>query len=359
MKAIYLTITLVIVVISVILAKNQLYPEDVQYSTLEEDKYKLENIVLERKYPSFIKGSVDPGTPVIERIFRDHVDSIKELGVNTISIYPYHRYENGKILLGGSGMSDDEKSYMWLIQEAKKKGFAVSMSISFVGQSGQKFENVSMEKYLSDSKEVAIKWAKIAEQQNVEYFAPQGELGVQLFINYFSGDWGNATELGEVVKIVNKWYEEILPEIKKVYSGKTVLQEGLNGPSFRINNLQAKGYDYIAIDFNQASDNLEQFRERVKQLYGDLETVATSSNSGWFIAEAWFPHSQFGLTNADGESYDGLQDDYYRVALEELENFNGNIEPSGFMYVSYMTLDSGIKERPAESVIKEFYQKLN
>lgn len=342
---------------------DQGYFSDRYQDTIQqENRYELiTNETWERNYPNVIKGSVDPGFPVMDRIFAEDVDGLKNLGVNTVAVYPYYEYRNGVPVLGSGGVpegADAKDRYIWLIQQAKKNGFVVRLTTNFVGPGGQKFDNVSMEQFLADSKRIALEWAKTAEDYKVEYFGPQGEIDVQIFINYFNGNWSDGAELAKVVPIVNKWHDEILPDIKEVYKGKTVYQFGLNGPSFRINNIKSSGWDMLGVDFNQAGDNLEQFRQRVRQMYLDMEFASMNSGSGWFIAELWIPYAQFGTHNSAGMSFDEYQDEYFRIALEEYENFSGSIKPSGVMFVAYRTPGTDVKGRPAEQVIKEFFERL-
>ncbi|HDJ89223.1 MAG TPA: hypothetical protein ENG40_00825 [Thermoprotei archaeon] len=62
--------------------------------------------------------------------------------------------------------------------------------------------DIDMDKFLNDAAEIAIKWARICEEYNVEMYAPRKEL--QMFI-------GDEKAL--------EWDEMILPKIRKVYHG--------------------------------------------------------------------------------------------------------------------------------------------
>ena len=97
------------------------------------------------------------------------------------------------------------------------------------------------DRFLNSIESLALKWAKIAEENKVELFSPVNELFL----------W-----VGE--EKANKWHEQILPKLKRVYNGELVprgLQfyqlDPLTQKPFGMKNLEFNfsGWDYIASDF--------------------------------------------------------------------------------------------------------------
>jgi len=97
------------------------------------------------------------------------------------------------------------------------------------------------DKFLNSIEALALKWAKIAEENKVELFSPVNELFL----------W-----VGE--EKANKWHEKILPKLREIYSGELVprgLQfyqfDPLSQKAFEMKNTEFNfsGWDYVASDF--------------------------------------------------------------------------------------------------------------
>ena len=97
------------------------------------------------------------------------------------------------------------------------------------------------DKFLEEMKNLSLKWARIAEENDVEMFSPVNELFL----------W-----VGE--KKANRWHEEMLPELKKVYNGY-LAPRGLQFYYFdpfserpfasKNTEFNFSGWDYITSDF--------------------------------------------------------------------------------------------------------------
>jgi len=96
------------------------------------------------------------------------------------------------------------------------------------------------DKFLDSIETLALKWAKIAEENKVELFSPVNELFL----------W-----IGE--EKANEWHKQILPELRNVYSGELVprgLQfyqfDPLSEKPFEMKNTEFNfsGWDYVASD---------------------------------------------------------------------------------------------------------------
>ena len=325
-----------------------------------------EKETFERNYPDIIKGLVEPSGDHFREILRNELHSIKTLGVNTLAVYVDYSYGDGRFMLetafGGPGFAGNAvEESISLIKEAKKNGFAVHLALSFGGGQNRRFD-VPLEKFLSDTKTEAVKWAKIADEYQVEYFAPASEIDYQIFREYFDEDWSSSQKQDEAVEIANKFHEDILPEIKETYGGKVVYQRGMFNP-----NHLSKGYDYLGTGLNQVGRELEDFRGLVSEVYSSAEEIARKSGSGWLVTELWIPYRKMVpespeagdvLRSPKGLSYEDLQGEFYKIAFEEYQNFQGKIKPSGLIFTQYLMPWGKVKYTPAEELIRLFFQDI-
>ena len=313
-----------------------------------------------RTYPTAIKGVYEPGNPFFADMIAGSDEGIGPLGINTVSIYVDHQYQDGDLVLlsENPGEGSTNEQYIAQIIRAKEKGFAVLLAVAFWGSEDAPFAH-PQEKVLTHMRKVALAWATIAEQYQVEYFVPASEFDWQLYREYTKHQ---TSEQDAIVQVYNTFHAEILPEIKKIFTGKTVAQYALPTP-----NTNVPGYDYVAPDMSPSGRNLEDWRTYFPQLLEYAATAAKNSGSQWFIGEFWVPHHdrQAGsgtagklLTTVDGQSYDELQDEFYAAAFEEYEKFAGELKPQGLMFTQYAIPYASIKGRPTEAVIKDFFGKI-
>lgn len=300
-----------------------------------------------RNYPEIIKGNFEPSYFHMLKMLKEDSEKLKEVGVNTVSVsVEYSLNKDGSYYLR------DDNILTSNIIKSKQKGFSVLVAPNFVGPSGHDFKEegiqITKERYLEISEEVALKWAEISEKYKVEFFAPQNE-----FNGMIGGNFAESDE--EIAKITSEWHKQLLPKIKEVYSGKTIaklstVQEGID----------VAGYDYVGITIFHGNDPLEEFRERIARQYKILSKVAEKSNAKWLVSEAWFAYGGpfFRETeNRAGESLDELQDDYFKISTDEYLRIAEN-KPAGYIFIAWVMPGMDIKGRPAESVLKEFYSKI-
>lgn len=302
-------------------------------------------VTYSRNYPAVIKGNWEPSTNEMTKILNSEVEELKELGVNTVSIVlEYNLNKEGSYYL-----EDSEEFYISLLKKAKKAGFAVLVSPNFVGASGHNYQeegiDINLEKHLKNSEEVALKWAKIAEEYQAEFFAPQNE---------FNGPIrGNFAEQGaEEARITTEWHQEMLPKLKKVFTGK--LMAKLDEPREGIN---VTGYDYVGQTISHGNGNLKNVRNHLITEYKVLKEIGEKSNAKWLVSEAWFPYGgpwYVATKNEDGESLDELQDDYYSMSLEEYQKAGGK----DYIFIAWLMPGMEIKDRPAEAVLREYFKKI-
>ncbi len=298
-----------------------------------------------RNYPTIIKGNWEPSTNEMTQILNSEVEELKELGVNTISIVlEYNLNKDGSYYL-----EDGEEIYISQLKKAKKAGFAVLVSPNFVGAAGHNYAeegiNIDLGRHLKNSEEVALKWAKIAEEYQAEYFAPQNE---------FNGPIrGNFAEKGaEEARITSEWHKEMLPKLKEVFTGK--LMAKLDEPR---EGIDVSGYDYVGITISHGNGNVKNVKNHLINDYKILKGIGEKSNAQWLVSEAWFPYSgpwYSATKNEDGQSLDELQDDYYKMSLEEYQKAGGK----DYIFIAWLMPGMEIKDRPAETVMKEYFKKI-
>lgn len=321
-------------------------------------------VVYQRNFPKVIAGNWEPSTEHMLKIIAEEKGNIKSLGVNTISVVPNYIFENGKPVLSAGKVGpvkvigDPKQYHIDQIIKAKEVGFAVLLVPDVVGGDNIKVEGLNLEQFLEEAKKISLEWAQIAEKYQVEYFAPQNEFDYVLDFNFSHPNENNRQKY---VDINNQWHKDVLPQIRERFKGKIIYKTA--SPDFRI---EASGFDYIGIDFSQYSNNLEEFRKSVRGYYQKTSENAKTSGTGWLVGEFWVPYRErkgptLGevLRSKDGNvNYDESQDEIYRIATEEYLNFTGEVKPSGFIFIAYIMPSMDIKGRPAEQVLKNFFQKL-
>lgn len=308
--------------------------------------------ILRRSYPSVIAGNWEPSTWHLDAILKKEVNNLKKLGVNTLSVVPHYDYKNGAPRLADRS----EKKYVDRIIRAKKQGFAVLITPDFVGGDNNKIP-VPLSQFLDDTKKISLYWASIAEKYQVEFFAPQNEFDWVIRFSFFDD---NPQKFEDAISISNQWHRDILAELKKIYKGKTMYKF-----ASRSEHIDGTGYDYVGVDFGHNERPLEQFRADITRLYEITATIARNSGNQWLVGEAWMPYQKRKgplvggvLRTHDGQSIDELQDDFFQAAIDAYIAFDGQPKPQGFFFIAYIMPSMNIKGRPAEEVIRAFYQKL-
>ena len=164
---------LVILILSLIVGLSGCIDDD---SGLADDE--LENDVIhiyERNYVDTIYGNWDPLPTELNRMLKEDVSALKDLGVNLISISVEYRLNED----GNPYTWVDEGLYLENLSLAKENGFAVLLAPNFVFTGDMDLDemgiDIGLDEYLEMSKNVAIRWAGISEKYGVEIFSPQNE----------------------------------------------------------------------------------------------------------------------------------------------------------------------------------------
>lgn len=295
-----------------------------------------------RIYPETIKGLWEPDTLSLNKIVgsQDAVFELKNIGVNTIAVsLGYIVDEEGNTSVLGIEMVAK------IIEMAKNAGFAVLLSTDDVP--GFIYESETGPSPGQINK-VALLGAEMAETYNVEYYAPQNEFNDDLDREEF--------EAGEVTGFASEWFEDLVPEIKKIYSGKLIAKIGRPDDKLRLPSADA-----IAYTIDHYNEDLDVYRERIRQEYQDMAAAAKASKTDWFVGETYLFFDSDDPEDLDGKTTDELrelQDDYHRIALEELLNFDGKPKPIGFTFMGYLMKGLEIRDTESEDVIREYFQKI-
>jgi len=296
----------------------------------------------QRSYPEVIKGNWEPSPFHMKLLMEEEVDELRNLGVNTVSISLEYRFGNdGSYFL-------NESEVIQNLYLAKKNDFAVLVAPNFVGSAGMNFEemgiDMSLERFLQISREVALKWAEISENYKAEFFAPQNEIDHMIQSNFPEEN---------VSEVVSEWHQELAGELKNVFHGKLMAKMASIRPDDDFS-----GYDYVGTTIVHFGLSLEQFREFVINRYTVLSQVAEKSGSEWLVSEFWMPYYAEYWPLETEVDLDECQDDYYRIAAEEYLNFEGEEKPAGFIFIAWLMPGMEIKGREASTVVENFFASI-
>jgi len=172
-----------------------------------------------------------------------------------------------------------------------------------------------MEGFTKAYNEMALKWARLAEEHDVELFAPSCEM------NLFLG-WEKAAQ----------WWQDILIPLRENYSGELVQKGEISWEKYghEHGNLSYfehfKGWDYVNTDFFGEKETPEEYRglihetmgylQELKQRYGAkgiiLTEIGTPEDSEMYKKKATSAHEvRIAYWSILFEETQGLIDGYY------------------------------------------------
>ena len=234
----------------------------------------------------------------------EYVNKIKDIGANWVEIVLWVLVtENGELIsydesIYGPPFSMEEirsraptiEGLMATrIQQAHDLGFKVFLCtyherLGVHHEYGQGLR-IDVENFLEQAKEIAIRWAEIAENNEVEMFAPRKEL--QKFVGQ---------------KKALEWDDEILPALRSVYNGDLVrgalvdfakwdrlarcVWQGEELPS------SFAGWDYLGVDFyGSDTDTFEDLAAMYAWFANKVAELKTQNNlKGVVFEELGEPH---------------------------------------------------------------------
>lgn len=187
--------------------------------------------VFPRKEPDIYLGIWMPAVTFPGRQSMEKREDLKQIGANTAAFAVQILYSEGGEIKQEDIEAAKNKARKF-IRYYKEAGLAIFLSpepvlSDYYGEPGPIPVRVR-EIFLENYKPVIIELAKIAEEEQVEIFSPMNEPDYKLGINRCS-----------------EWGQEILPEIKKVYSGK-ILWNGSLARAFDVGKrIDFSGYDIV------------------------------------------------------------------------------------------------------------------
>jgi hypothetical protein len=304
----------------------------------------------ERHYVTFMTGVVEPAWPVF--LDKGDLAQMKEDNMNTLQIY-----------FPTSPDPLQKPFILGVIKEAKKQGLAVHVG----GNPGPAAsEEAITEKKIERYTKVALEWAELCEGCGVEYFSPLAEAD-----HVMGRDRAVA------------WHAEILPEIRKVFSGK-VLAHWANygnddvamGPEWEETEaycyrVEASGdFDGVMLDFQSPTPLMIKYwfdpskpkEEADPYRPNSLETIAITTSEA--AAELGIPIYVGEFYVETGEAPAGLNADRAIFSEEEQAEFVGKFIDTfaphydGIIHCSWFSFMNGIEDTPAEQVIREKFGAL-
>jgi len=313
---------------------------------------------LVRSYPKFMKCSsvISPELPLVV----ENLNELKQLGLNSVCIGQGVDRFNPRI-----NAEDSQRMKLTTLSSIatlKRAGFAIVFILDAGGgpQAEIEYTKLTMQQFLDVVEEEALAWAKLVEEYQVEYFAPVNELPSRL--HNLLPNYLELERQQKKIEETNRWHSYILPKIRGVYQGKVIAELGDYSAG-----LDPQGYDIIAysIGHNFFTD-LEQFRQqKVKTTYDISIAQAQATNSEWWVGELYFAYQdEFNNSNAPVEyttksrQLQELQDDYHRIAIEEINALHPEQKPIGLGVSGYApgSLHPALTEE-SKGVINNFFMR--
>ena len=322
---------------------------DVPKGNTEEKKYAPISIsttskpeVHHRMDITFYKGVwTQPGGEIAA--LENDIAKMKEDGINIFPVSVlYHTENDGSVRIVSISPEwemNPTQGYVTLIRKAHNGGLGVFLELDFEHWwEDRQFSHLSEEikkKFLIESQKACSLWAAIGEQEQVELFSPMNEptntLGVQEGI---------------------KWMADVLPIIKRNFTGKTnVKLYGIELGDFSDNG-SIIGYAYVSVNVYTIGTSAEEFLKYIKEMVLPYmnECVEKYNLKGYLFGEMGVP-----VTEAE-------QAQIFQQFFESTWNDDNN---KGYFLSGWgpkVALDDPFPDtrftgRPAEDVIKKWYNE--
>lgn len=309
---------------------------------------------LTRNYPDFIKCSWVPGALLPQAA--NQLNQIKKLGLNTVCVMvPLAQFDDRLPIIGEQRLVDEANAALAKIKQADLAIFLVPDAPGSSSDTWDRLAKQTPTEFLDIAEQEALKWAAVAEKNLVEYFAPHNELSSRLDgPPAWFGD--SEAEKARRVKMANDWQAKVLPKIREVYGGKVVAKFG--SPE---TGSSATGYDYTGLTVGHGLLTVvDQFRTKVKSDYQLTIDIAKAAQNSWLITELYLPYEE--PSGGISEEYEkrkaslkDLQDDYFKITIEESQALPANQQPKGYMPVGFGPGTFSTLDQAAFNVIQGFF----
>ena len=315
--------------------------EELSENLLPKETASPESSSHQRMPLSFFKGIwAQPGGE--EKALSNDSQKMLEDGVNIFAIaVSYEINPDGSLTMVPLNYKWDfnpEAGYLNLIKTAHNAGLGVFLEVEFnpFWEEGE-FSSLSLslqKKILQRTKEATLHWAEIGEKEQVELFSPINEPA-----NVFGKEAGF------------KWIEDILPEIKKKYTGSTnVKLYGIEVGDFSSYG-SIKGYDYVSVNVYAIDVSDEEFMQYIKE-----EVMPYMENCVQKYQLKGFLFGEMGIP-ASNPHQSQLFNQFFENTWQEAKGYLlSGWGPKVMMDDSFP--DMQYTDRPAEEVIKYWYHKI-
>lgn len=309
----------------------------------------------QRAYPQFIKATQTYGSlpNLVEVLYFG--DELKDLGINTQFIHAnywfknkefkfwYHSYNKGIEL----NQDDSKKALVHNILLAKKQGLAVILFPDYFQLEDGGMEKLNISDDLEDRLEkIALELAKIAEEYNVEYLVPVNQIEMILSSNGYGVE--------ETVQRTNAFYANVVPKIRKVYSGKILYKMGGFERWHNYENISLEGADVFGFTgcYNRNRDTVEFVVSDIKTAASWANQLSQKYDVPWINAE--FVVSDDSHFRGESISQKLPIEDYYKAGLEAFDTYGYATGATGFTIHSLL-MSGKVYDTPAIPLIKAFF----
>jgi len=283
-----------------------------------------------RYYPTYIKGVWEPiPYPNQYEMIKNDLNQLKDDGVNTIYILPIYPEDSAP-------PEYTEKTIIWEIKKVRQEGFAVFICTDIF------VENLNLnniDDFLNSLKQFILKWAKIAEDYNVEYFAPANEL--YMVVREKLGYKENSTQAEQLWRKIDGWHQEIISAIKEVYTGKMCYKPASIGFNDDPSTITLTGYDVFAPNIPVGGPSLDEFKGWLDIFIPLIINVSQTYNVEWMVGEYWIQA--------------GTPLSFCQAGLDKIEK--ATVPPIGFAFGGWTCKDGPVKNTVFEEVIKNWWSK--
>jgi PKD repeat protein len=260
-------------------------------------------------------------------LYLDDPEEMRKIGANYVEIVYWVEVDvNGTILPPTpTVINQDQNQTVLLIRRAHDTGLKVYLvlypeyyDLSHIGE----LEVGGVEDklgFMEQMEGVALEWASIAEENNVEIFSPTKELNV--FV-----DWESA----------EKWYQSVLPRLRNVYHGELVRAGEVAWSKYNLSPIgdlsffNFTGWDYVetiiagikGIGFWDSQEtevkSFEDYRSYVRTVIAYMTELKTKHNAkGVIFGEIQIPEGEGRLFKGYNLTLEEIKVNVWKILLDE------------------------------------------
>jgi len=245
-------------------------------------------------------------------------------------------------------MSQDEakRAIVHNMLLAKKQGLSVVLFPDYVDfeDGGMKKHNVSPDELDDYLEEVALELAPLAEKYNAEYFVPISQIENLLTSNGYSVE--------ETRERTNALYAKIVPQVRKLYSGKVMYKMGGYNKWENYDGISLSGADIFGFTTCSRAPNPERVAYDVQTSTTQAAKMSKEYGIPWISIEFLINNPRDQVVLFDAVKTDYPIEEMYKIGLEQFNKY-GNTA-SGFTVHSLLGAGK-IYDTPAYPLMKDFF----